>query len=87
MQTAGVHPRALAGIVVRPWLWRDAAAFATHVARRRWWGRAPFLPVPDRDYLRWRLQTAYGGLGEPGAEVSRDLVSFVTFRRELRRCH
>lgn len=28
--------------------------------RRRWWRRAPFLPLPDRDYLRWRMHTAYG---------------------------
>lgn len=28
--------------------------------RRRWWRRAPFLPLPDRTYLRWRMHTAYG---------------------------
>lgn len=28
--------------------------------RRRWWGRPPFLPLPDRTYLRWRMHTAYG---------------------------
>ncbi|PYP63085.1 MAG: hypothetical protein DMD26_15170 [Gemmatimonadetes bacterium] len=28
--------------------------------RRRWFRRAPFLPIPDRDYLRWRMLTAYG---------------------------
>lgn len=28
--------------------------------RRDWWRRPPFLPVPARDYLRWRLHTAYG---------------------------
>lgn len=28
--------------------------------RRGWWHRAPFLPVPDRTYLRWRMHTAYG---------------------------
>ena len=27
---------------------------------RGWWHRAPFLPVPDREYLRWRMHTAYG---------------------------
>jgi hypothetical protein len=25
-----------------------------------WWRRAPFLPLPDAAYLRFRLQTAYG---------------------------
>jgi hypothetical protein len=28
--------------------------------RRGWWRRAPFLPVPAGDYLRWRMYTAYG---------------------------
>jgi hypothetical protein len=28
--------------------------------RRGWWHRAPFLPLPDRTYLRWRMHTAYG---------------------------
>lgn len=87
MEVTGIRPRALAGIVVRPRLWCDAAALANDFARRRWWSRAPFLPVPDGEYLRWRLQTAYGTTGLPGgAGESRDLVSLVTFRRELRRC-
>ena len=28
--------------------------------RRGWWRRFPFLPLPARDYLRWRMHTAYG---------------------------
>lgn len=28
--------------------------------RRRWYAKPPFLPLPDRDYLRWRMYTAYG---------------------------
>lgn len=28
--------------------------------RRGWWRRVPFLPLPSRDYLRWRMHTAYG---------------------------
>lgn len=28
--------------------------------RRGWWHRPPFLPLPDRTYLRWRMHTAYG---------------------------
>ena len=28
--------------------------------RREWWRRFPFLPLPARDYLRWRMYTAYG---------------------------
>lgn len=28
--------------------------------RRGWYRRPPFLPLPARDYLRWRMYTAYG---------------------------
>ncbi|MEO8563137.1 MAG: hypothetical protein ABI601_13725 [bacterium] len=28
--------------------------------RRGWWHRFPYLPLPARDYLRWRMHTAYG---------------------------
>ena len=28
--------------------------------RNGWWRRAPFLPLPSRDYVRWRMHTAYG---------------------------
>ena len=27
---------------------------------RGWYRRFPFLPMPDRQYLRWRMYTAYG---------------------------
>jgi len=50
-------------------VWRSLRSPATGVAllrvawrfrRRGWWHRAPFLPLPDRTYLRWRMHTAYG---------------------------
>jgi len=28
--------------------------------RRDWYRHAPFLPLPDRNYVRWRMHTAYG---------------------------
>jgi hypothetical protein len=28
--------------------------------RRGWWRRAPFLPLPSREYVQWRMHTAYG---------------------------
>lgn len=30
---------------------------------RGWWRRPPFLPLPSREYLEWRLHTAYGEAG------------------------
>ena len=40
---------------------------------RRWWRRFPFLPLPARDYVRWRMHTAYGddAYVPPSEDVSR----------------
>jgi hypothetical protein len=45
----------------RPRLWSTALRQTRRLAPRGWWRRPPFLPLPDRDYLRFRLQTMYGG--------------------------
>ena len=41
--------------------------------RRGWLLRFPFLPLPDRAYVRWRMYTAYGDEDEvpPAEEVIR----------------
>lgn len=28
--------------------------------RRAWWRTPPFIPLPSREYVRWRMLTAYG---------------------------
>jgi hypothetical protein len=48
--------------------------------RRHWWRRPPFLPVPDRGYLRWRMYTAYGD--ENAVPPADDVASFARWRRE-----
>lgn len=48
--------------------------------RRRWWSRAPFLPLPDRDYLRWRMYTAYAD--EDAVPPEEDVIRFARWRRE-----
>jgi hypothetical protein len=35
-------------------------AVAWRFRRRGWASRFPFLPIPDREYVRWRMLTAYG---------------------------
>jgi hypothetical protein len=53
------------------------------LARPGWWRRPPFLPVPDPDYLRFRLETAYGGTGEGPFEPA-DLVAYLRWCRAVR---
>lgn len=52
---------ALAGrAVLRPGLARDLLRVAWRFRSRDWYRRFPFLPLPSRDYVRWRMHTAYG---------------------------
>lgn len=39
---------------------RDLLRVAWRFRSRHWWRRPPFLPVPDAEYVRWRMHTAYG---------------------------
>jgi len=71
--------RAALAVVVRPGLWGIAALQVFRLARPGWWRRAPFLPLPDRDYLRFRLETQYGTGGTPDPA---DVVVYLRWCRE-----
>lgn len=66
--------------LVNPRLGIDLLRTVWAFRRRRWWARAPYLPLPDRAYLRWRMYTAYADEGAvPPIE---DVVRFARWRRE-----
>lgn len=44
----------------RPSLVTALFTVAWRFRRRDWYRRPPFLPLPDKDYLAWRMYTAYG---------------------------
>lgn len=73
---------AIARAVLRcPRLWVTAIRTALRLAAPGWWRRAPFLPVPDPDYLRFRLETQYGLADpEPG-----DVVVYLDWLRRMGR--
>jgi hypothetical protein len=73
---------ALAALARRPTLWPTAVRQAVVLAAPGWWRRRPFLPLPAPDYLRFRLQTAYGGDGE-GPPDPADLVTYLHWCRGL----
>ena len=52
--------RTVVAVAGRPSLWPTAARQARRLAPRRWWLRPPFLPVPDRAWMRFRAETQYG---------------------------
>lgn len=89
-------PKRAAGIVTRPatqitWpmcravlshpeLWATALRQMFFLAPSGWWRRAPFLPLPDAAYMRFRIVTAYGGDGSAEAQPS-DLITYLRWCR------
>ena len=66
-------------VVVRPGLWGIAAVQVFRLAQSGWWRHAPFLPLPDRDYLRFRLETQYG---DPDHSIEpADIVAYLRWCR------
>lgn len=81
---AGPTLRTLASAALRrpaliPHLLRAAWVFRA----RGWWRRPPFLPLPPADYLRWRMDTAYG---DPDAvPPPDDMLRYLRWAAEMRR--
>lgn len=63
----------------RPRLWSTALRQVRVLARPGWWRRPPFLPVPDRAYLAFRLQTMYGDPAHRPAVA--DVVTYLEWCR------
>lgn len=92
MQTPGVRAPAAAGqwatlavalalrALINPRLAYDLMRLGWSFRARAWWRRAPFLPLPPREYMRWRMLTAYGDAD--AVPPANDVVRFARWRRE-----
>ena len=65
---------------VNPRLALDLLRLAWSFRARGWWRRPPFLPLPPREYVRWRMFTAYGD--ENAVPPLHDVIRFARWRRE-----
>jgi hypothetical protein len=52
------------------------------LAPSQWWARAPFLPIPTREYVKFRSQTQYGGQAMP--IKPEDVLSYLNWLRDFR---
>ena len=64
------HPRLAIALLGVAWRFRS----------RDWWRRPPFLPLPDRTYMRWRMHTAYGD--DDAVPPADDVVRYAKWSRE-----
>ena len=65
-------------VLARPWLWREAV----RLVPKGWWRRRPFLPLPSRDYLAFRMETQYGRAD--ARPDPHDLVVYLQWCRTMR---
>jgi hypothetical protein len=56
----GLTFRLVARTLREPTLAADLLRVAWRFRARGWYRRFPFLPLPSRKYVRWRMHTAYG---------------------------
>ena len=72
----------LRAIIRRPPLWPEGIRALLAMTPADWWKHAPFLPIPRRAYMRWRLETAYGSPAADPEPV--DVVRFLEWRKAQR---
>ncbi|MGI8661645.1 MAG: hypothetical protein ACR2LQ_00340 [Acidimicrobiales bacterium] len=76
-----MRPKVIVAVARHPSLWVTAVVQGLRLVPRRWWARSPFLPVPDRAYLRFRLETQYGGAGELGPDPA-DVITWLMWCKQ-----
>jgi hypothetical protein len=74
-----------AGLAVlrHPSLWGTALAQLWRITPRDWWRRPPYLPLPDRAYLGFRLHTMYGD--DRRVPEPEDVVAYLRWCRAFPR--
>lgn len=60
MTWTGLAIRLAMRCIAHPTLALDLVRVAWRFRARDWYRRWPFLPVPDRTYMDWRMHTAFG---------------------------
>ena len=78
---AGLTLRLTLRAAVNPRLALDLLRVLWAFRAREWYRHWPFLPVPPRDYIRWRMYTAYGD--ERAVPSVEDVVRFARWRRRV----
>lgn len=68
-------------VLKQPGLWITALTMVFRLATPGWWRRAPFLPLPDEAYLRFRLETQYGSSGTAEPD---DVITYLRWCRSAR---
>lgn len=76
------YTRIVGAVLRKPGLVLELVAASWTFRARGWYRRFPFLPLPPRTYLDWRMETAYG---DPDAvPPPEELARFLRWARRMR---
>jgi hypothetical protein len=53
---------------------------------RKWYSHPPFLPIPPKNYLEWRIETAYGDKSWKNLRW-KDIAAYARWHRAMRLDH
>jgi hypothetical protein len=65
-----------------PRVWSTTLRVGLALVPTRWWARWPPLPLPDRDWLAFRWETAYGS--SQHSATPDELIEWLEWCREVR---
>jgi hypothetical protein len=77
----GLTLRLMLRCLRHPALALDLARVAWRFRSRDWYRRPPFLPIPDRAYMAWRMHTAYGN--HHAVPPADDIERYARWTRDL----
>jgi hypothetical protein len=68
-------------VATHPSLWLVVIRQWRRTVPTGWWRRRPFLPVPTRAYVEFRLLTQYGTNGHPPSPA--DVLNYLQWCRSM----
>jgi hypothetical protein len=68
-------------VATHPRLWRVMLRQWRRTVPAGWWRHRPFLPVPSRAYLEFRLVTQYGSNSHPPSPA--DVLNYLAWCRQM----
>ena len=82
-----IYLRLAKAAIRRPSLIQGLLGTAWAFRSNGWYLRPPFLPIPPRGYMRWRMETAYGDAEAvpPLAEMERYIRWGSEMRKRMKR--
>ena len=83
--TSKIRSSAVKSVIIavlkKPSLWPIALKQLWRIRKSNWYTRPPFLPVPAKSYIDFRIHTAYGS-NKDFSRLALDVVTYLDWCRD-----